>query len=93
MEQKVIDFGEEVVIKTSFHKCKTLISITKVDIKKIKLYSKKPYSFKGAFKYFIGYINNIGIIPLYIKGPQMNTFVKCFDSNNKYMNLLVGYKE
>ena len=34
-------------------------------------------------------ISNDVIVPLYIKLPQMNAFVKYFDSNNKYMNLLV----
>ena len=56
------------------------------------LSSKESYDNKGGLKYFIGYISNFGIIPLYIKIPQMNAFVKNFDSNNmnsKCMNLLV----
>ena len=56
------------------------------------LSSKESNDNKGGFKYFIGHISNFGIIPLYIKIPQMNAFVKNFDSNNmnsKYMNLLV----
>ena len=28
-------------------------------------------------------------MPLYIKLPQMNAYAKHFDSNNKYLNLLV----
>ena len=47
---------------------------------------KDSYSNKGAFKYFLGYISNDGIIPLCIKLPQMNIFAKSFDSNNKYMS-------
>ena len=48
--------------------------------------SKESYDNKDAFKDFIVYISNIGIVPLLIRLPQMNAFVKYFDSNNKYMN-------
>ena len=47
---------------------------------------------KSTFKYFIGYITN-HIKPLCIKLPEMNGYVKCFDGNSKYMNLLVHDKE
>ena len=57
------------------------------------LSSKELNDNKGAFKYCLGYISNVGIVPLYIKLPQMNEFVKYFDSNSKYMNLLVYDKE
>ena len=50
------------------------------------LSSKEWYGNKDAFKDFIVYISNIGIIPLFIRLPQINAFVKYFDSNNKYMN-------
>ena len=49
------------------------------------------YGKKGAFKYFIGYVNSIK--PLHIRLHQMNGYVKYFDSNNKYMKLLVHDKE
>ena len=53
--------------------------------------SKDSYGKKGAFKYFIEYINDISVFPspLCIKLPQMNGYIKYFDSNYKYMNLLV----
>ena len=35
----------------------------------------------GSFKYFIGYISNYGIIPLYIMLPKMHPFAKYFDRN------------
>ena len=46
-----------------------------------------------VLKYFIGYISNSGIIPLYIILPQMNPYVKYFDKNNHGINLLVLDKE
>ena len=59
------------------------------------LSSKHSYGNKGSFKYFIGYIHvgNVFPLPLYIKLPQMNGYVKCFDNNNKYINFLVHDKE
>ena len=68
---------------------KKSITTDKVEIEKIVLSKKDSYGNKGAFKYFIGYKSNDGIIPLYIKLPQINAFAKHFDGNNKYMNLLV----
>ena len=43
-----------------------------------------------SFKYFIGYINETDLfpVPLCAKLPQMNGYVKHFDSNNKWINLL-----
>ena len=38
-----------------------------------------------SFKYFVGYItNHIKLLP--IKLPQMNGYLRYFDSNNKCMN-------
>ena len=56
------------------------------------LSKKDSYGNKGAFKYFIGYGSNAGIIPLCIRLPQMNGYVKYFKDAN-YMNLLVHDKE
>ena len=56
---------------------------------------KYLYDKKCLFKYCIGYISETSAlpIPLCIKLPQMNGYVKYFDSKNKYMNLLVHNKE
>ena len=52
------------------------------------LSSKESYGNKDAYKYFIWYVGNVGIILLYIKLPQIYAFVKYFDISNKYINLL-----
>ena len=57
------------------------------------LSKKDSYGNKEVFKYFIVYISNTGIIPLYIILPKMNVYVKYFDKNSKYINILVHYKE
>ena len=57
------------------------------------LSKKDLHGNKIAFKYFIEYVSNSGIIPLYIILPQMNAYVKYFDKNNQCKNLLVHDKE
>ena len=87
--KKILAFYKERIIKNLFPKCKTPVSIDKVDFKKIVLSSKESYGNKDAYKYFIWYVGNVGIILLYIKLPQIYAFVKYFDISNKYINLLV----
>ena len=57
------------------------------------LSKKDLHGNKRTFKYFIEYVTNSGIIPLYIILPQMNAYVKHFDKSNQYKNLLVHDKE
>ena len=91
MVPKALIFGEDYINKNAFHKNKRPISIDKVDIKRIVLSKKYLYGNKGSFKYFIGYIHiaNVFPIPLCMKLPQNNGYLKYFDNNNKYINLLV----
>ena len=65
------------------------------EIKRIMLPEKDSYGKKGSFKYFIEYINEADAfpVPLCIKRPQMNGYIKYFDNNNKCINLLVHDKE
>ena len=90
MEQKVIYLGENVIIKSVFHKNKKPITINEADIKQIVLSYKKSCS-KDSFKYFIGcrHKGNAFPSPLCVKLPQMNAYAKYFDKNSKYMNHLV----
>ena len=55
------------------------------------LSKKDSYGNKGAFN-FIGHIRNGGIITLGIILPQMNRYVKYFEST-KYVNTLVHDEE
>ena len=89
MEQKVLIFDKECIMKNVFHKNKKPISIDKVDIRKIVLPKKDSYGKKCSFKYFIGYINETDAfpVPLCIKLPQMNGYVKYFDCNSKCIKL------
>ena len=91
IEQKVLIFDKQCINKNAFHKNKRPVNIDRVEIRRIELFKKDSYGKKGSFKFFIGYINKTDAlpIPLCIKLPQMNEYVKYFDSNNKCMNLLV----
>ena len=44
MEQEAVDFGENCIIKSVFHKNKIPTNINKVDIEEIVLSHKKSYS-------------------------------------------------
>ena len=94
MEQEAVCFGENDIIKSVFHKNKRLININELDIKKIVLLHEKSYS-KDLFKYFVGYRHkdNAFPSPSWVKLPQTNAYAKCFDKNNKYINILVNDKE
>ena len=83
MEQNALIFGKDCINKNPCHKNKRPINIDEVDIRRIVLSSKHSYGNKGSFKYFIGYINNDSTfpIPLCIKIPQINGYVKYFDKN------------
>ena len=94
MEQEVVCFGENGIIKRAFHKNKTPININEVDIEEIVLFHKKSYS-KDSFKYFIGYrLKGNGFpSPSCVNFPQMNAHAKHFDKYNEHIDLLVNDKE
>ena len=94
MEQKALIFDRQCINKNAFQKHKRPISIDKVEIRKIVLSKKDSYGKKGSLKYFIGHTNENDAfpVPLCIKLPQMNGYVKYFN-DNKCMNLLVHDKK
>ena len=49
MEQEAVHFGENSIIKSTFHKSKKPININEVDIKRIPLSDKKSHG-KDSFK-------------------------------------------
>ena len=59
---------------------KLLNIIDDIDIGKILISKKGPYSKKGSLKYFIGYNDDV-IRLLCIKFPQMIDYAKHFHSN------------
>ena len=53
------------VSKSNFYKNKRLFDIEDIDVKKVWVSKKEPYSNKSSFKYFIGYNDNDDIRLLY----------------------------
>ena len=88
MEPKTLIFNDKCIIKNTFNRCKELIIINKINTRKIVLSGKDSYGHKDAFKYFIGYIGNAGIIQLCIILPQKNSSAKYF-KDSKCVNILV----
>ena len=90
MNKKILSFDKQHINENEFHKNKKPIIIDKVEIRRTALSQKYLYSTKGSFKYFIGYINETDAFPVpsCIKLPQINGYLKYFDSNNRCINLL-----
>ena len=56
--------AKEYINKTAFLTYKKQITINEAEIKKVVFSKTDSYGNKIAFKYFIGYIRNAGIIPM-----------------------------
>ena len=53
MSGKNINFDEKKTEKNDFYKSKKLFNIDDIDVNKILVSKKEPYSIKDAFKYLI----------------------------------------
>ena len=62
-------------------KNKKIFNIDDIDVNKILVSKKEPYSTKKGLKYFIGYNDN-DIRPLYLRLSQMTGYPKKFEENN-----------
>ena len=100
MEEKALIFDKQSINKNAFYKNKKPVSISKAENRKIVLSIKDSYDEKGSFKYSFNYSiqfystnkTDIFPIPLFIKLPQVNRYIKHFNSKNKYINILVHYE-
>ena len=79
MSGKSMKFGNEKVNKSSFYRNKKLFKMEDIDINKILVSKKEPYS-NESIKYYIGYNDDV-IRPLCIKLPQMIGYIKHFKNN------------
>ena len=79
MSGQNISFDGRKTLKSDFYKNKRKIQIDDVDVNKILVSKKEPYSTKTAVKYFIGYNDNDVIRPLCLTLPQMTGYAKRFD--------------
>ena len=90
MNGKTLFYSVNDIGRNVFHKCKKPVDANKVDVNKIVISDKDSYDKEGLFKCFIEYKNNEVVKPLCTKLLQMSGYVKCFHSNNRFMNSLVN---
>ena len=76
------------VNKKEFHAPKKPIALNLVDINKLVISDKFKHNNKCS-QYFIGYIDDNIIRPLYIILPQMSGYIKYFDNGGKNMSFKI----
>ena len=91
MGEKTLKFNNIKVNKKEFHKSKQAIDLDSVDTDKIVVYDKFKHSEEG-YKHFVGYQEGEIVKPLYIILPQMNGYIKYFESG-KNMSFLIKNDE
>ena len=83
MSGKSINFDDKKIEKRdSYEKNKKLFNTDDIDVNKILVSKKEPYSTKKKLKYFIGYNDNDVIRPLYSRLSQMTGYTNKFKENN-----------
>ena len=81
MSGKNINFENKKIKKSEFFKNKEVNSINDIDVNKILISKKEPYSKKKLFKYFIGNNDNDVIRPLSLRLLQMTGYARKSDEN------------
>ena len=81
MSEKNINFDDKKIKKSEFYKNIKIFQIENIDVNKILVSKKEPYSTKNALKYVIGYNDNDVIRPLCLRLFQMTSFAKKFNEN------------
>ena len=99
-EWKQHKFRQQKIKITDFYKNKNknIFNIDDIDVNKILVSKKVSYGKNNSFKYFIGYIDNDIIRPLFVKLPQMTSYINRFkDKKTKIttttMSLIVKDKQ
>ena len=76
----------------NFTKARKVFQIDDIDVNKMLVSKKEPYSTKNALKYFIVYNNNDVIRPLSLRLPQMTGYARKFIENTT-MSFKVNNKQ
>ena len=75
-------FGDIKVSKKEFYEGKKGIKLKDIDVGKI-VESNKVKGSNETAKYFIGYVDDNSVIPLYLILPQMTGWIKYFYNGGK----------
>ena len=75
-----INFDDKKIKISDFYKIKNkkIFNIDGIDVNKILVSKKVSYGKNNSFKYFIGYNDNDIIRPLFVKLPQMTSYINKF---------------
>ena len=75
-----INFDNEKIKISDFYKNKNkkFFNIDDIDVNKILVSEKEQYGKNNSFKYFIEYNDNDVIRPLFVKHPQMTSYINKF---------------
>ena len=100
MSGNSINFDNKKIKISDFYKNKNkkIFNIDYIDVNKILVSKKEQYGKNNSFKYFIGYNDNDIIRPLFVKLPQMTSYINKFkDKKTKItttttMSLILKYK-
>ena len=92
MSEKTLKLNNIKINKKEFHKSKQAIDLGSVDTDKIVVSDKFRHSEEGQ-KYFIGYQEGEIVKPLCIVLPQMNGYIKYFESGGQNMSFLIKSNE
>ena len=84
------NFNDKKIKKGDFNnKNKKIFNINNIDISKILISKKEPYSKYNSFKYFIGYKDNDVIRLLYLFFSQTTGYINRFDKNKVTISLMI----
>ena len=74
--------------KKQFYESKIALKLDEADVNNIVV-SNKLKGNNEISKVFIGYIDQIDVIPLCIVIPQMSGWIKCFENGGKNMSFKI----
>ena len=92
MSEKTLKYSNAKINKKEFHKPKKVSDLDWVDTDKMVVSDKFKHCEEG-FKYFIGYQEDEIVKPSCIMLPQMNVYIKYFETVGKNMSFLIKYIE
>ena len=70
--------NKKIKISDFYNKNKKIFNIDGIDVNKLLVSKKVSYSKNNLFKYFIGYSDKDIIRPLFVKPPQMTSYINTF---------------
>ena len=89
---KNINFDGKKIKKSDFYKNKKIFNIDDIDVNRILVSKKEPYSINNALKCYILYNDNDIIRPLCLRLPKMTGYVRKFKETTP-MSLRVNDKQ